>query len=410
MTARCFLSVLLVFSSSVLSARQFSFSIPEAEVLRLTLEEQAALDVVGRDGSDLIVVLDQNERLAQRFRHAKNYKFAVPDELPARTLEAFAFAMASHAKSNEKGKIIELGRSSEDRKILALRLQAEKQEKPALFITGTLHAREWSSLEAVLGLIDAFLSDEYAEWLDSVLETIDIVLVPLVNPDGYRFSYTTDRLWRKSRWSDDATNDRVAISTGIDLNRNFPFHFNIEKNSDPASPSYPGPSSAVAPEVLALLDVMESEAPVGWLDVHAYGQLFLHPWAYTKSEPEGIFELLSFADPIRDALLDLNPPCSYAVGQPSVLLPLPLGAGGSLMDYVYGTYAVPSFAVELRPTLDSPQGFALRKDDLALATRDLVAIAQRLATLVARSQVGAVDDPPLKSTAGCGLIVHSGRH
>lgn len=38
--------------------------------------------------------------------------------------------------------------------------------------------------------------------------------MPLANPDGYEYSHTTDRLWRKNR----SGKGRCA---GIDLNRNF---------------------------------------------------------------------------------------------------------------------------------------------------------------------------------------------
>ena len=33
----------------------------------------------------------------------------------------------------------------------------------------------------------------------SLLSSLDIYLLPLLNPDGYEYSRTTDRLWRKVR-------------------------------------------------------------------------------------------------------------------------------------------------------------------------------------------------------------------
>ena len=32
-----------------------------------------------------------------------------------------------------------------------------------------------------------------------LLNMFDFFLLPVVNPDGYEFSHTTDRLWRKNR-------------------------------------------------------------------------------------------------------------------------------------------------------------------------------------------------------------------
>jgi murein tripeptide amidase MpaA len=42
--------------------------------------------------------------------------------------------------------------------------------------------------------------------------------MPLVNPDGYEYSWTTDRLWRKNR-----TPNLGSSCVGTDLNRNFGF-------------------------------------------------------------------------------------------------------------------------------------------------------------------------------------------
>jgi Zinc carboxypeptidase len=35
--------------------------------------------------------------------------------------------------------------------------------------------------------------------LDGV-KSVDWYVAPLLNPDGYEYSFTTDRLWRKNRW------------------------------------------------------------------------------------------------------------------------------------------------------------------------------------------------------------------
>lgn len=40
-------------------------------------------------------------------------------------------------------------------------------------------------------------------------------IVPVLNPDGYEFTHTKDRMWRKNR----AHHEGECV--GIDLNRNF---------------------------------------------------------------------------------------------------------------------------------------------------------------------------------------------
>jgi murein tripeptide amidase MpaA len=51
----------------------------------------------------------------------------------------------------------------------------------------------------------------------SLLYDIDIYVVPNVNPDGYEYSRTSDRMWRKNR-----SGPRKGCY-GVDLNRNFAF-------------------------------------------------------------------------------------------------------------------------------------------------------------------------------------------
>ena len=54
--------------------------------------------------------------------------------------------------------------------------------------------------------------------ISKILQKYEIHIMPLVNPDGYEYSWTTNRLWRKNR------NPNIGSScVGTDLNRNFGF-------------------------------------------------------------------------------------------------------------------------------------------------------------------------------------------
>ena len=48
---------------------------------------------------------------------------------------------------------------------------------------------------------------------------VDLFVIPIVNPDGYEYSRTTNRMWRSTRSG--------ASRCGTDLNRNFPFKFGV---------------------------------------------------------------------------------------------------------------------------------------------------------------------------------------
>ena len=83
---------------------------------------------------------------------------------------------------------------------------------------------------------------------------IDFYILPLVNPDGYEYSRTKDRLWRKNR-------RRHLGFRGIDLNRNWGFKWGgagISKR--PWKEDYAGPKPFSEPETAAVSNFVRSRA------------------------------------------------------------------------------------------------------------------------------------------------------
>ena len=86
--------------------------------------------------------------------------------------------------------------------------------------------------------------------------------MPLLNPDGYEYSRTHQRLWRKNRRR--PTSDNQCF--GVDLNRNFDvIGFGVGASNQSCSDSYSGPFAASEPEVKAAAGVVatHSEVAVG---------------------------------------------------------------------------------------------------------------------------------------------------
>lgn len=52
------------------------------------------------------------------------------------------------------------------------------------------------------------------------LNSLEFLIIPFVNPDGFVYTWTTDRLWRKNRHLYPG-----ARCTGVDINRNFPLGY-----------------------------------------------------------------------------------------------------------------------------------------------------------------------------------------
>ena len=121
----------------------------------------------------------------------------------------------------------------------------------------------------------------FAEWMLSddplAVETRRrqiILIMPVVNPDGYAFSHEKNRYFR--------TNRRPGSYYGVDLNRNFPRHWNScsqwqrcsSGSVGASSQTYRGPSPGSEPETRAVMAVAdEIEATSGlvlFLDIHSF--------------------------------------------------------------------------------------------------------------------------------------------
>jgi murein tripeptide amidase MpaA len=83
--------------------------------------------------------------------------------------------------------------------------------------------------------------EEITAWIDSY----DFYVIPVINPDGFIYTQTTERLWRKSRLPPLPGANQSAPCWGIDLNRNWPNEWdtNPEGSSpDPCTQTYRGQS------------------------------------------------------------------------------------------------------------------------------------------------------------------------
>ena len=114
-------------------------------------------------------------------------------------------------------------------------------------------------------------------------------ILPVANPDGYEYSHTIDRLWRKNRGGLGA--GRCA---GVDLNRNFGYKWGLQGASNrPCSEIFAGASEFSEPETKAQKLFMENRAAnfKGFLTFHSYGQYILYPWGYDAAVPKDFKDL-----------------------------------------------------------------------------------------------------------------------
>ncbi|KAF4527815.1 hypothetical protein B566_EDAN016439 [Ephemera danica] len=123
----------------------------------------------------------------------------------------------------------------------------------------------WISLPATLNLIS-----ELTENGNAMLATADFYIVPIVNPDGYEYAFTTDSSWRKNRQSNPG-----STCIGVDPNRNFDVHFNEGGNNDPCSTDFPGTSATSTAETIAVTSFLNANPVSAFISVHSFGSVTL---------------------------------------------------------------------------------------------------------------------------------------
>jgi carboxypeptidase T len=186
---------------------------------------------------------------------------------------------------------LDVGTSVQGRAITGLEIasnvNAEDDGRPVYAIFGLHHAREWPSGEVAIEFAHDLatgygLDPEVTELLDD----LRIIIVPVVNPDGFVQSRgndaadlngTSDHLKRKN--CEAAT---CAIADGVDLNRNYSAGWggsddNLSGSSDAASDVYRGSEPFSEPESQAIHALSQRYQLTNVQSIHNYGAQILRP-------------------------------------------------------------------------------------------------------------------------------------
>ncbi len=274
-----------------------------------------------------------------------------------------------HADYPDLVQVIKIGKSLQGRPILAMRLTNEAVEgaKPEVLFVATTHAREWVSTEVAMRLTRYLLANHGSDArVTELLDTTEIWIIPVVNPDGYQYTFTNERLWRKNLRDNDG-DGVITTSDGIDINRNFSSNWGYDdEGSSPALPdaTFRGTAPESEPETRALADFVRSHDFKFLISYHTYGNLILYPWGWQVKTP-------SFDDAIfvAQAGTDDNPAIYDSV--PDVAIGYDPGVGadlyivnGDFTDWAYDGAGVPSYTVELTDTY----GFEFPDDEAKVQT------------------------------------------
>ena len=265
------------------------------------------------------------------------------------------------------------GKSVQKRPLLAVRLTNEKikGKKPQVLFHATTHAREWAATQMALRLMDYLTSNYGSEArVTNLLDTTEIWIIPVINPDGYQYTFTNERFWRKNLADLDGDGE-ISSADGVDLNRNYAGTFGLDNEGsspDPTSEVYRGPGPLSEPENVALADFMDKHDFKFAVSYHTYGNLILYPWGWQVSTPsldDGIYLAQSGVD--GNASIFDNIVNEYY--NPGVSAELYI-TNGAFAGFSYSQKGVPAYTVEVTAGWDDTgfYGFAFPDDEDQMQT------------------------------------------
>lgn len=256
----------------------------------------------------------------------------------------------------------------------------DEEGEPDVLLVGLHHAREWISAEVsyylAVNLVDKYDTDSFVKTL---VNNCEIWVIPVLNPDGYLWTWEHDQYWRKNTRP-------VDVNTyGVDLNRNYDWHWgeNLDPNSimdgsaNPAHDTYWGPDAFSENETRALRDLIldNNRTLKAVVSYHSFGQMILYPWSYTyEAAPDSII-MSQLAEKMSDLIFSVHGK-KYNPKQGSQLYL----TSGDLTDWVYETLRIPAFTIELRPKWANPwvTGFELPEKEILPTCQENWAAAMHL--------------------------------
>ncbi|KAK3839859.1 MAG: carboxypeptidase A2, pancreatic, isoform CRA_b [Linnemannia gamsii] len=294
-------------------------------------------------------------------------------------------------------KRVSIGKTFEGREIFGMSIHGFKQKKDkkkkrksknwffgseegdheeAIVLHAAQHAREWIGPAVVTYIAkELILGYRKNKKITRLLDQFEFIIVPVLNADGYAYTWEHNRMWRKNRQP-----TSIPFCPGIDPNRNWGHMFGGDgSSSNPCNEGYHGPEAFAALESKMMSDfILDRKNVVAYIDFHAYSQLWMSPFGGDCSQiPKDDEDLMEGGMGAAKALHDVHGK-KFSVG--SICNVIYQASGGSI-DWTYAVGKVKySYGVELRDT--GRYGFMLPEAEILPSSEETMAGVMYLANFI----------------------------
>ncbi|MDH4468643.1 MAG: M14 family metallopeptidase [Bacteriovoracaceae bacterium] len=248
-----------------------------------------------------------------------------------------------------------IGKSLEGRDLWAIRISDDQDanpNEPSVIFNALHHAREVMTVEVIMDIATWILenhtnNDQAEKWLKS----LQIYLIPMVNPDGSNKVWTGNSMWRKN----------VRDGHGVDINRNYPYKWNTCNGSSSSTyaQDYRGPSAASEPETQVMMAFIKKAKPSFSISFHSYGEMVIYPFGCrdNRTPPEMGVEKMG---------KEMAATIGYSPGTSWELL---YDVDGGDIDWLFAEAGVIPFVIEVSPRTDGFQPSFAKRDPLVTKVR-----------------------------------------
>jgi len=330
-----------------LGADQWSHHIRPGEPtdFMVSPDQLTALDRLGLTyaviDADIQATVDAERARLTRGGNARSW-FDDFKDLDAINAQLDAFA----ASRPDIAEVFDIGLTIEGRTMRGLRIAndafGDPDCKPTILINSCQHAREWVAPMVGMYTADRLLAEHGSDPdITALIDRAEFLIIPVANPDGYSYTWTNQRLWRKNR------RDNGNGTFGVDLNRNWGVGWGLNNGSSGNTNSgiYRGTAPFSEPETQLISALAESRPRLAaQVDIHAYGQMLLAPWGYTGDLPPDHSTFQTLGAQMQQIILPIHNR-TYVHGPCyTVLYPISGGEG----DWFWGDRGAHNFLIELR--------------------------------------------------------------